>query len=381
MRKLRAVAGKELRQARRDPLSLGLLLGIPTMMLLLYGYAVNFDVRHVALSVEDNDRSRASRELVQAFVQSTYFDLKPERQPGETPEHLFERKRAQAILVIPDDYGRELAAGRPATVQFLVDGTDATVAETILGYANALARDQNARLGARRMMPMAGGADGTTPPPAPTLSVEPRVWYNPELRSSHFLVPGLIGFILMLTAVLSTALSVVREKERGTMEQIRMAPVAALELLVGKTVPYLVISLLATVLILIAAGFLFGVTIRGPLLDLGVAVILYLLGGLGLGLFVSTLARTQAEAFQIGSMFSILPTFLLSGFIFPVKNMPAMMQVVSHIVPARYFLIILRGIILKGTGLGPYHGPLLALATYAVVMITLAGLRFGRRDA
>jgi ABC-2 type transport system permease protein len=382
VRKLRAVAGKELRQARRDPLSLGLLLGIPTMMLLLYGYAVNFDVRHVALSVEDNDRSRASRALVQAFVQSTYFDLKPERQPGETPEHLFERKRAQAILVIPEDYGRELAAGRLATVQFLVDGTDATVAETILGYANALARDQNFRLSAGRLAaPAPPGGAAMAAPTLPTLSVEPRVWYNPELRSSHFLVPGLIGFILMLTAVLSTALSVVREKERGTMEQIRMAPVATLELLLGKTLPYLVISLVATALILIAARFLFGVVIRGPLLDLGVAVVLYLLGGLGLGLFVSTLARTQAEAFQIGSTFSILPTFLLSGFIFPVKNMPILMQVISHVVPARYFLTILRGIILKGTGLGPYHEPLLALFLYAALMIALAGLRFGRRDA
>jgi ABC-2 type transport system permease protein len=377
VRKLRAVAGKELRQARRDPLSLGLLLGIPTMMLLLYGYAVNFDVRHVALAVEDNDRSRASRELVQAFIQSTYFDLKPGRAPGETPEHQFERKRAQAILVIPEDYGRELAAGRQATVQFLVDGTDATVAETILGYASALARDQNTRLASRRGAPTTGGSA----PGNPTLEVEPRVWYNPELRSSHFLVPGLIGFILMLTAVLSTALSVVREKERGTMEQIRMSPVATLELLLGKTLPYLVISLVATVLILVAARFLFGVVIRGPLLDLAVAVVLYLLGGLGLGLFVSTLARTQAEAFQIGATMSILPTFLLSGFIFPVKNMPVVMQVISHIVPARYFLIILRGIILKGTGLGPYHVPLLALALYAAVMIGLAGLRFGRRDA
>jgi len=396
MKKLRAVAAKELRQAQRDPLSLGLLLGIPTMMLLLYGYAVNFDVRHVALSVEDNDKSRASRELVQAFVQSTYFDLKPERAPGETPEHLFERKRAQAILVIPERYARELAAGRTATVQFLVDGTDATVAETILGYASALARDQNSRLASARMgMPTGMGSTGGTVagsgasgagmgpamPQLPTLSVEPRVWYNPELRSSHFLVPGLIGFILMLTAVLSTALSVVREKERGTMEQIRMAPVSTIELLLGKTLPYLVISLIATVLILIAARFLFGVIIRGPLLDLGVAVVLYLLGGLGLGLFVSTLARTQSEAFQIGSSMSILPTFLLSGFIFPVKNMPVVMQVISHIVPARYFLIILRGIILKGTGLAPYPGPLLALALYAIVMIGLAGLRFGRRDA
>ena len=377
MRTLAAVARKELVQARRDPLSLGLLLGIPTMMLLLYGYAVNFDVRHIALSVEDRDNSAASRALVEAFVRSQYFDRKPDRAPGETPEHLFERKRAQAILVIPEEYGRELEAGRAAPVQFLVDGTDATVAETILGYATALARDQSADVQAARWIPgsTAGGAAGI-----PVLKVEPRVWYNPELKSSHFLVPGLIGFILMLTAVLSTALSIAREMERGTMEQIRVAPVATLELLLGKTLPYLVISIVATVLILVAARFQFGVVIRGPLLDLAIATIIYLLGGLGLGLFVSSLARSQAEAFQIGSMFSILPTFLLSGFIFPVKNMPEALQLISNIVPARYYLLILRGIVLKGTGLGPYHLPLLALCLYAASMIALAGWRFSRQE-
>lgn len=366
MKKLVAVAGKELRQAFRDPLSLGLLLGIPTMMLLLYGYAVNFDVRHVKLAVEDRDRSAASRQLIDAFTHSSYFDFVADVPPGSPVDPLLERRTAKAVLVIPDDYSRRLLARRPADVQLLLDGTDATTAQTVLGYAVTILGDINARTaGVTRL-----GAGG--------LSFQPRVWYNPELKSSHFLVPGLIGFILMLTTVLSTALSVVREKERGTMEQLRVAPVGGAELLIGKTLPYLVISIIATVFILLAARALFGVVIRGPVLHLALATIVYLLGGLGLGLFVSTMAVTQAQAFQLGATASILPALMLSGFIFPIENMPLVLRGLSHVVPARYYLIILRGIILKGSGIGPYLRELLFLGLYASIVIGLAVLRFGR---
>jgi ABC-2 type transport system permease protein len=366
VRKIAAVARKELRQAFRDPLTLGLLLGIPTMMLLLYGYAVNFDVRHVKLAVEDRDRSAASRELVDAFVHSAYFDFVADVPPGGDVDRLLERRRARAVLVIPADYGRGLNAGRSVAVQLLLDGTDATTAQTVLGYAVTILGEINARV--------IGAGRATVVP----LSFQPRVWYNPELKSSHFLVPGLIGFILMLTTVLSTALSVVREKERGTMEQLRVAPVGGAEFLVGKTLPYLAISIVATLFILVAARALFGVVIRGPALHLAAATIVYLLGGLGLGLFVSTMAVTQAQAFQFGATVSILPALMLSGFIFPLENMPAPLQALSHVVPARYYLIILRGIILKGADLAPYLRELFFLVLYAAVVIGLAVLRFGR---
>jgi ABC-2 type transport system permease protein len=259
-------------------------------------------------------------------------------------------------------------------VQLLLDGADSTTAATVLGYARALVAEQNVAILARAL-----ARAGTRPRPA--LDLEPRVLFNPQLESTQFLVPGLIGFLLMLTAVLSTALSVVREKERGTMEQLRVAPLRTWELIVGKTVPYLGISLVATFIILLAARVLFGVVIRGPYLDLLAAVLLYLFGALGFGLFISTLANTQVLAFQAGLIASMLPAILLSGFIFQIRIMPAWLQIVTYLVPARYFLVILRGIILKGEGLASYWPQVFALVIYAIAVVSLSSLRLARREA
>ena len=374
MRRLLAVVVKEIRQIRRDPFSLIMLIGLPAFMLVLYGFALNFDVRHVRLAVQDRDRSAASRDLVASFTHSTYFDLVATPGPGVRLEDLTERRVARAILVIPEAYGRTLAAGGRSPVQLLLDGADSTTATTVLGYARALVAEQNAELAAEVFT--AAGLRS-----APALDLEPRVLYNPELKSTQFLVPGLIGFLLMLTAVLSTALSVVREKERGTMEQLRVAPLRTWELIVGKTVPYLGISLLATVIILASARVLFGVVIRGPYLDLLVATLLYLFGALGFGLFISTIADTQTFAFQAGLIASMLPSILLSGFIFQIRIMPQWLQVITYLVPARYFLVILRGVILKGEGLLPYWPDVLALVLYGLATVTLASLRLARREA
>lgn len=373
MKKIRAVAMKELRQILRDPLSLGLLLGLPAFMLLFYGYAVNFDVRHVRLAVQDLDKSRASRELVASFVNSSYFDLVASVPGGADLAGMTERREARAILVIPEEFSRELAAGRAAQVQLLLDGTDANTATIVLGYAAALVAEQNVNLRMARI-----GTTGREP--AAGIHFEPRVWYNPELKSTNFLVPGLIGFILMLTTVLSTALSVVREKERGTMEQIRVAPLRTGELILGKTLPYLAISVVATVFILAAARVLFDVVIRGPILDLAIATLIYLVGGLGLGLLVSTMVETQAQAFQFGTLISMLPAILLSGFIFPIRGMPVLLQAITYLVPARYFLVILRGVVLKGAGLGPYPHQLFFLCLYAALMLGLASVRLARKE-
>ena len=373
MRKTWAVARKELRQTLRDPLSLIMLLGIPTFMLLLYGYALNFDVKHVAIAIQDLDQSAASRELIADFVNSTYFDLVAAPAAGADLERITERRQAKAILVIPEDYSTELAAGRTAAVQLLLDGSDANSASTILGYAAALVSQANAAL-LHRALRRAGL------PPPPALVYEPRAWYNPELNSTHFLVPGLIGFILMLTAVLSTALSVVREKERGTMEQLRVAPLRTGQLILGKSLPYLVISLLATVLILAAARVLFGVVIRGPYLDLFWATLLYLVGALGFGLLISSISNSQAMAFQVGTVTSMLPAILLSGFIFPIRSMPEVLQWITYAVPARYYLVILRGVILKGSDLGPFREQMLFLALFALLVFSIASLRLARRE-
>ncbi len=409
--KVRALAVKEYRQAARDPLTLAMLLGLPTMMLLLYGYAVNFDVRHVRLAVQDRDKSAASRDLESAFVNSGYFDLAADLPAGADLQRLTERRQAMAILVIPESYGRDLAAGRTASVQLVLDGADANTATTVLGYATAVAAEVNVEVrraaltrgagqpaAAAATAPSAAAGTATslstpttapapataalpaTPAAAAPIDYQPRVWYNPELKSTQFLVPGLIGFILMLTGVLSTALSVVREKERGTMEQLRVSSLTPGELLAGKTLPYLSISLAATALILLAARLLFGVVVRGSYLDLFVAVFVYLVGALGFGLLVSTLSDTQAMAFQLGTTTSMLPALFLSGFIFPIRSMPAVVRALTFAVPARYFLVVERGVILKGAGLRPYLQDMAFLAVYAVVVLGLAFFRLTRKE-
>jgi ABC-2 type transport system permease protein len=373
VKRLAAVVVKEVRQIRRDPLSLIMLIGLPAFMLVLYGYALNFDVRHVRLAVQDRDRSAASRELIAAFTHSTYFDLVATPEAGVDLEALTEWRVARAILVIPEGYAATLGAGRRAVVQFLVDGADSTMATTVLGYARALVAEANGVL-AQGALAAAGQRAG------PALDFEPRVLFNPELESTQFLVPGLMGFLLMLTAVLSTALSVVREKERGTMEQLRVAPLRTAELIVGKTIPYLGISLLAALIILVAARVLFGVVIRGSQLDLLAAVLLYLFGALGFGLLISTVADTQALAFQGGLIASMLPALLLSGFIFEIRIMPQWLQLITYLVPARYFLVIVRGIILKGEGIATYWPEVVSLAIFGLVVVALASLRLARRE-
>jgi len=366
--KIRAVGFKEVRQIRRDPMSLLMLVALPAFMLVLYGYALNFDVRHVALAVQDRDLSVASRDLIASFVNSTYFDVVATPAPGDDLEELTERRVARAVLVIPEGFGSRLAEGETATVQLLLDGADSTTASTVLGYAGSLVAESNLRR--LRVALLSTGVDSRG-----GIDYQPRVWYNPELDSTQFLVPGLAATLLMLTAVLSTSLSVVRERERGSMEQLRVAPLHTLELILGKTLPYLVLSFFATVVILGAARVLFDVIVRGPYLDLLIATLLYLLCALGLGLLISTLADSQALAFQLSLLISLLPSMLLSGFIFQIRSMPWVLQAITHLIPARYYLVILRGIILKGTGLGPYWDQMGYLALFAVAVLGVAAHR------
>ena len=372
LRQTWAVAKKEMRQARRDPLSLALLFTLPAFMLILYGYAINFDVRHVRLAVQDRDMSHDSRALVSSFVNSTYFDLVASPEPGSDLESVMQLRVAKVVLVIPEGYAADLGAGRGAKVQLLLDGADANTATTVLGYASALVAQTNAEL-------MSGTRAAQTAARV-AIDYESRVFYNPDLRSTRFLVPGLIGFILMLTAVLSTALSVVREKERGTMEQLRVTSLRPSELIIGKTLPYLGISLIATVIILVAARVLFDVSVAGSYFDLFVATLIYLIGALGWGLLVSSLSNTQAMAFQVGLVTSLLPTIFFSGFIFPIRSMPIFIQGLSHIFPARYFLVVLRGVVLKGAGLAPYWKDLLFLVIYAAIVLVIATARLTRRE-
>lgn len=374
MNKIWAVTVKELRQAARDPLSLTLLLVLPGVLLLLFGFALNFDVHHVALSVQDRDKSEESRETVAAFVHSTYFDLIADLPQGADIEEITRRSEAKAVLVIAEGFGSALRAGRTAPLQLLLDGSDAQTSTTALGYAEGIVASRNVLLLHEALGPARAAR-------LPEVAYEPRVWYNPDLESTQFLVPGLIGFILMLTTVIATALSLVREKERGTMEQLRISALRPAQLVVGKLLPYLGISLAATAIILGAARAVFGVRVHGSLADLFLVTLVYLVGGLAWGLLVSTAADTQAMAFQIGVLSSMLPAIFLSGFIFPLRSLPLPLQAISYLVPARYYLVVLRGVVLKGASLGPYLDQMAFLAAYALLVGAFAWARLARKEA
>ena len=366
MTKALAVYRKELRQISRDRRTLTTIIFVPAFFLLLYGYALNWDIRHITLAVQDRDGTPESRALVAAFVNSGYFDRVADVYAPAELNRLLDVDIARAALVIPEGFGRDITTGPAPLVQLLVNGDNANTATTVMGYAANIARGAGAAL---------APSDGMT---APLLSVEPRIWYNPELRSTLFLVPGLIAYILMITAVISTALSIVREKESGTMEQVRMAPIDTFSFIVGKSIPYFLISLASAALIILAAMALFGLPMRGNWLALFAAMSLFIAGALGTGLLISTAAETQQVAFQAAMLTSFLPTLMLSGFIFPISSMPHALQLITHVVPARYFLIALRGIVLKGTPLRLLWPQMLALSIYTLAMLTLASVRLAR---
>jgi drug efflux transport system permease protein len=368
MRGTLAVYRKELRQIARDRRTLMILAFIPVFFLLLYGYALNFDIRNVALAVEDRDGTPESRALVSAFINSGYFDLAAAVYSPAEAERLLDLNDARAVLVVPEGFGRDITTGRTATVQVLIAGDNANTATTVMGYALSIVRDSSTVAPGRVQI-------------APPVAVEPRIWYNPELRSTLFLVPGLIAYIAMITAVASTALSIVREKEMGTIEQVRMAPIGTFSFVVGKTIPYFLVSLLSAALIILAAMLLFGLPMRGNWGALLVALSLFLIGALATGLLISTVADSQQVAFQMALLISLLPTLILSGFIFPISSMPRALQLVTNLVPARYFLIALRGIVLKGVPLDTLIGPLVAMLIYAAAMLSLASLRLARERA
>jgi len=360
--RLKPLIKKEFRQISRDKRSLGVLLVVPAFMLVMFGYALNYDVKNLSLAVLDVDHSQQSRDFSESFLHSEYFQLAYTLSSEQQIDSMLNFNRARAVLVIPRDFGKHLSANQSPTVQVLVDGANATIAQTAAGYLQAITQEYSTNISLAALQ-KAGLSRPTFP-----IDYVPRIWYNPELQSAKFLVPGLIGFILMITTVVATSLSIVREKERGTIEQIDVSPITSLELIIGKTLPYILISLLSTTMILIAGYFLFGVVVTGSYFWLFITTVLFLAGGLGLGLFVSTAAQTQEAAFMLATTVSFLPTFTLSGFTFPIRNMPVVIQAITYINPGRYFMTALRTIILKGAGPEAYWQDLLGLAIFAVAM-------------
>ena len=360
---------KEFRQIRRDKRALGVLLFIPAMMLVMFGYALNFDVKHSALAVCDEDNSKTSREFIQLFFNSEYFDYAYQLADLRNMDELLDVEKARAVIVIPADFSHNIAEGKDVSIQVIVDGANSNAATTVLGYISAIVQQYSLNVMTKTFY-RKGGQQIVKP-----IDLRPRVWYNPELRSAKFLVPGLIAFILTITAVISTSLAVVREWEMGTVEQIIVSPIKPVELILGKTIPYTIIALIATVIILIASYVLFGVSIKGSVIWLFVVTFVFLVGSLGLGLLISTIAGTQQVAFMVAVIATMLPTFILSGFVFPIRNMPTIIQAVTYFIPARYFLVALRSIILKGVGLSAFWDQLFFLIAYAALMLGASSVR------
>ena len=366
MKRFWAIFKKELRQIARDPLSLGLLIFVPALLLALYGYALSFDVKHIRVAFVDQSRTPESRRLLDSLFQNPYFDNAGQLTSTVEAGDWLDRGRVRAVLVIPPDYARKLTRGETASLQVLVDGADANTATTTVGYFEALT-DRLSRQLRLEILGRVGAA-----PALPVVQPEPRVWFNPELESARFLVPGLIGLLLMISAVIATSLSIVREKERETIEQIMVSPVRPEELVLGKTLPYVLIGLLTMALILALGWLLFGVEVRGSWLLLILTTLVFLFSALGMGLLVSTVTRSQQVAFMVAIIVSLLPSIILSGLIFPIPNMPLPIQGLSALMPPRYFVAALRGIILKDAPFTALWPNLLAMLLLGLVFNLVA---------
>lgn len=373
IQRLLAIIKKEVLQIKRDRPSLAIAFALPLMMLLLFGYAVTTDVEHISLAVMDLDKTQESRGLVEIFRESGYFNTDFYVTGHAEMKRLINGGEASAGLIIPRGYATSLSRGEEAQVQFFVDGSDPLVARTALNTAQILTQVQSMRLktGAAAKAGLAGkikvGVD-----------FRPGVWYNPEMKSVKFNIPGLIGLIMQNITVMLTAFALVRERERGTMEQLIVTPVKPAELIVGKLVPYIIIALIDVTAVLLMGIFWFKVPVAGSVLLLMFISFLFLLGALGIGLLISTVAKTQLQAMQM-TMGLILPSVLLSGFMFPRDAMPTVIQWLGYAFPITYFLEVLRGIMLKGVGMEYLWHQTLILAAFGVGILALASLRFKKR--
>ncbi|HKU38848.1 MAG TPA: ABC transporter permease [Polyangiales bacterium] len=372
MNRLLAIAWKELVQLRRDRMTFGMMVGIPIMQLMLFGYAINTDVRHMPTLVYDQDHSLESRDLVARLRVTGFYDIAGHVDDYDQISRALRQGEARVAIVIPPDFGRQLRSGRGARAQLVVDGSDPQTVASATNTAVSLGVARSVELTRTKLM-----ASGQLLP-SEMLSVEPTTWYNPELKTAIFVVPGLVGVILTLTMIMFTAMAVVRERERGTLEQLIVSPVGRVELVVGKIVPYIAIGYIQMSLILGVGSAVFQVPLRGSLALLYLLASVFIAANLALGLFFSTLAKTQQQAMQM-SFFFLLPNILLSGFMFPYEGMPKPAQWLSQALPLTHFLRIVRGITLKGAMFPDVRLEFVWLALILLILVVLSSLRFSKK--
>lgn len=380
--RIREIIRKEFRQTLREPRMRILLITPPLIQLIIFGYAVNLDVDSARIAWMDLDRTPASRDLRAAFEGSRRFEIVANPASNAQAQRLLDESAVQGVVAVLPGFSRDIERGETTSVQVLVDGTNSNTASIVASYAGqivaafagrALTEQQRARLVASTTA--IGGPVGLG---VPRVDVRSRVWFNPDLRSRNYFVPGVVVNIITLVSLILTAMAIVREKEIGTMEQLMVTPIRPLELILGKTLPFALAGLFEVVLVTSAALLVFHIPFRGNVLLLLFCACLFLLTTVGVGLFVSTICRTQQQA-VMSSFFFFLPSFMLSGFAFPIRNMPLAVQLLSYLNPLRYFIQIVRGIFLKGTGIDILWPQMLALLAYGVLIMTLSVLRFHKR--
>ncbi len=373
LRRTWAVARKETIHVVRDPRALGIAIVLPMVLLFLFGFALTLDVDNVPLVVWDQNNTPASRQLVSRFTGSRYFTLAGSVDDYRSIVRAVDHRDALMALVIPTDFERRLDSGRGVDVQLLVDGSDANTASLAIGYAEAIVQTYAGRVQVKLARRILGR------PPAVPLELFPRVWYNTDMDSTNFIVPGLIAVIMMIIAALLTSLTVAREWETGTMEQLISTPLKGPELVVGKLIPYFAIGMLDMLLSVLMGRFVFGVPFRGSIAAMFGMSAVFLVGALSLGIFISIATKNQLMASQFAFVLTFLPAFLLSGFMFDIANMPKALQMVTYLVPARYFVTMLRGLYLKGVGPVYLWQDGVFLVIFAVVMLALSLKKFKKR--
>jgi len=366
MNRLLALTRKEFLQLRRDRLTIRMILMVPIMQTLIFGYAINYDVKHMRTVILDESRSYESRELVAKLTASEYFRVVKNVSSLKELGAEIDGAHASVGLVIDRDFGKNRHQGKPAHAFLVVNASDTTTANQAMSVASGISNGLSIRLLAQR----AGWREKDLP-----VDLRVRAWYNPDLRTATFIIPGLIAIILTFTLIQFTASAIVRERERGTLEQLQVTPVTRIELILGKILPFTLIGLVQLTMTLLLMRYLFGIVIQGSVLSLYAVGLIFIAAVLGLGMFISTIAKTQMQAMQM-STFVLLPFVFLSGYVFPIDGMPMVFQYVSRLIPANYYIQVLRGIILRGATLRDLWEPVAWLAAYTILIIAFAVARF-----
>ncbi len=368
--RMMAIANKEWTQIRRDIRSLFLTLFIPSMLILLFGYALVFDVKHVGVGVYDQDHSYFSRQYLEKFSHTEYLSIVKYVGNYKEIDRLINDGTIKVAIVIPPEFEKKFNAGKAVDVQVLVDGSDSVSALIAVGYVKSITYEYTKDIISREL-----NKKGISYVKQP-VEIKSRVWYNPELKSKNFIIPGNLGLILAIMAALITSLTISREWERGTMETLITTPVRGYEVVLGKLVPYIFIGMFDVILGLAIGYFVFDVPFRGSFLQLSFVSIFFLIGSLSLGIMISTITRVQVVSLQVAIVATYLPTLMLSDFIFPIKNMPLIIQIITYIVPSKYMIVVLKGIILKGIGFSLLYTQVLFLVVFCIAILALSIKKF-----